>query len=926
MTMDSPAMDASTDLIPMDLNAQLFGPVPDYATPGRAGVAGTDAAPDVLLPDLCVETPWYRRGWLALGLVVIALYAVVVFQFWAPADAGVDQNAYLLGGRLISEHFSMKYTLPNPYSYVGGMMVRVTPPTIPDLTPGADGNPVPGAVKFNPDSVYYPKYPFGLPLLYAGFFWGFKIAAALPMLKHHVNPAQAAHWAFLVSPVSSVLAVAGMFFLARQVAGSFSAALVAILLGSSQLMMMLMDNPNSHASCLAFIVWGMYCLLRWMHTGIDRRGITAGLFWGILGGLLVGYAATIRYSEILLFVAMCVVVLSRLPWNTLKSYAAVSSAAALAGAAYLIHMQWVAGHSALAGTAAAWTTGEKATNIAVIAGLFIYAALAVTYCVKMNQWQDWRMYLLALVPGLAWAIPVGTLLLVNYHTMGSITGYDSTHESEMGVAFQWKFFWLNWEKVVREFYDMGLFFVVPFAVAGIFMLFRRSARVGLITLAWLVPGVMLYMSYYWSPDFSDAYARFFLTYMPALLLGVAVCFHDGILAGKKAFDGFESTGSKVAVGVLSLWLLPGVVYSASHYLASGHHLNGFEPSLVLLVYLPALVACVAVGFNDIPSMFGRDRSQHGNFALTLSAGMVVLIASGISLYRTVHGLRDGSQDVKIPVNDFREREALSQTGQILLDSVPAKSVLFAENAGGISTPSNYIQFLNDWELYGADAFSLQASRRGFGGGGNNGRRNNNGRGGGGRNNFNGGGPGGGFGGPPGVGPGGGGPGGGGNAQGDTTTATATPQQPEQQQYHGLIYKDVSARQLYKLEAGVVDKAFAENRRVFAVLAKDHATASETTRTTGFNWGGGGGGGSSTADPLVDFKENLNTSGHYKYKVITHWTDVALPETKDDFEPTDNSPMGGGGGGGMRGGGFGRMMLANDRILDWQLVEVLPAGK
>jgi len=85
-----------------------------------------------------------------------------------------------------------------------------------------------------------------------------------------------------------------------------------------------------------------------------------------------------------------------------------------------------------------------------------------------------------MVPGLAWALPVGIMLMVNHHTMGSFTGYDSTHESEFGAAFQWKFFWQNWEKAIRIFDDVGLFFVLPFAVAGIAMLFRKSWRVGLM--------------------------------------------------------------------------------------------------------------------------------------------------------------------------------------------------------------------------------------------------------------------------------------------------------------------------------------------------------------------------------------------------------------------------------------------------------------
>jgi hypothetical protein len=719
----------------------------------------------------------------------------------------------------------------------------------------------------------------------------------------HVD-ALASYWAFIVSPASAVAAVAGMFLLARQVSGSFAAALAAILLGTSQLMLMLADNPNSHASCMAFIVWGMFFCVRWMQTGSHWRGI--------LGGLLVGYAATIRYNEILLFVAMCVVVLSRLPWNQWKTWLSVSLVVAMAGGIELIVLHSQNSTAAAAGLDVKWSDG--AVHLAVLSAIvLIIASLAgLTLCILHLTWQDWRMYIRALVPGLAWAIPVGILLLVNKHTMGSTTGYDSTHESEFGVAFQWRFFWQNWEKVIREFYDMGLFFIVPFAVAGVFMLFRRSWRIGL----------MLYMSYYWSPDFADAYARFFLTYLPALLVGAAVCFHDGILAGRKTLDSFDSISAKIAAGTLMVWFAPGLLFYLVYFWRNGQDNLLAEAGLI---YLPMLVALAAVAIHEIPMVTGPGRRPISSAYLAISAGMVVLIASGMSTYRTMHGLRDGSPATRIPLHDFRDRLALAETGKMLVDHVPEKSVLFAEDTGGIATPANYIQFLRDWEIYSADAFSLDGSRRGMGGGGN--RRNQNARGGGGngggRGNF-GGPPGGG---PPGGGPGGGGPGGGGggggmfannNANGQNDpNAVATPVQPEQQEYHASLYKNQSPRQLFQLEADVVNKAFAEHRRVFVVMAKDHTSSTEDRSFS--LWGG-------DTDPMSTFKQDLSDAGKYTFKVVSKWQDVALPEEREeDLSLTDNSPMGGGRGG--RGGGMNvgmaRMFMGTDRMFDWQLVEITP---
>jgi hypothetical protein len=805
---------------PLDLHRQLLlGPAPEPVKqsgrpPALSPSSASAIASENLMPDLCPETVSYRRIWLAAAIAIVALYAYVVFSYWGAADSGVDQNAYLVGGRLLAEHFSLKYVLPNPYAFTGGMFVRM------------------------PDGTYFPKYPFGLPLLYACFIWLFKVASVLPIIKHHVDASRGVYWAFLVSPISSVLGVAGMFFLARQIAGSFAAALAAILLGSSQLMLMLADNPNSHASCLAFIVWGMFFCVRWLQSG--------RLWHGILGGALVGYAATIRYNEGLLFAAMCVVVLSRLPWNQWKTWRSVTSVIALVAATVLIVIQVQNAHL---DDAPKWNAPQNGISLECTGVLLLYGLATLVFSIVRLTKIDWLLYLRAMVPGLAWAVPVGIMLLVNHHTMGSFTGYDSTHESEFGAAFQWKFFWQNWEKVFRIFNDLGLFFIAPFAVAGVAMLFHRSWRIGLLLVAWVVPGVMLYMSYYWSPDMADAYARFFLTYLPALLVGAAVCFADGLLIG------------------------------------------------------------------------GRDASKASGIALTLAVGLIVATASGVSTYRSIHGMRDGAQQTRIPLHDFRQRLALAQTGKMLLEKVPEKSVLFAENTGGISTPCNYIQFLRDWELYGVDTFSMDGARRGFPARQRNNRNNNN-RGG--RGNFagGGGGGGGGFGGPPGGGmgggmgggpPGGGGPMANANGQNDPTNI-ATPVQPEQQEYHASLYKNKTARQLYQIESDVINSAIDQGRRAFVVVAKDHSTADDST-----NFGLFGNG--LVTDPMESFRDGLTTVAKYNFKVLSRWQDVSLPEdASENFAFTDNSPMGGGA---NRGGNqFARMLMGSDRVMDWELVEIV----
>ena len=82
--------------------------------------------------------------------------------------------------------------------------------------------------------------------------------------------------ALAVSPVFAVAAVVGMFFLARAVAELFAAILAAICLATCETMWLLADVANSHASCVAFVVWGVYVLLRWWQTARSGRRCSPG--------------------------------------------------------------------------------------------------------------------------------------------------------------------------------------------------------------------------------------------------------------------------------------------------------------------------------------------------------------------------------------------------------------------------------------------------------------------------------------------------------------------------------------------------------------------------------------------------------------------------------------------------------------------------
>jgi hypothetical protein len=195
--------------------------------------------------------PEHRAVRLAFAIVLLAIlvgFWIVTRQFWIPAHGGADQNGYLVGGRMLADHGSAAQAPPDPYAFVGRMWVAA------------------------PDGRYFPKYPLGLPLLVA-------------MVIKLAGPGAA----YLISPIAMLLALLGVFLLARLIAGSFAGLLATLIVATSPVTLGLANNPNSHATALCLVTWGFFLLLGyWQRPGFSRAA---------LAGLLIGLAATVRYSE-----------------------------------------------------------------------------------------------------------------------------------------------------------------------------------------------------------------------------------------------------------------------------------------------------------------------------------------------------------------------------------------------------------------------------------------------------------------------------------------------------------------------------------------------------------------------------------------------------------------------------------------------------
>ncbi len=91
------------------------------------------------------------------------------------------------------------------------------------------------------------------------------------------------------------------------------------------------------------------------------------------------------------------------------------------------------------------------------------------------------------------------------------------------------------------------------------------------------------------------------------------------------------------------------------------------------------------------------------------------------------------------------------------------------------------------------------------------------------------------------------------------------------------------------------------------------------------------------DQLETFEDNLDEAGHYEYKTVSAWSDVALPVDPNPVTDDDRSNrwgggranrrggggMGGGGGGGGGGGAMARLLGLTGQQSEWRIVEIRP---
>ena len=319
---------------------------------------------------------------LLVLLLVLAVYAIFLWQRFSPGIVTPDANGYWAQGSLFAQTGRTGF-IPETDSQYIGMHWLVTP-----------------------DGIFYSRYPPGLAVIIAVIY---KIAGYRASV--------------MVNPVMAVLTLAGMFFLLRRLAPGWwpLAGVVALAL-----------NPafnhhaiacDSHMAVTFFLTWGLLHLLRW-----SERGTVWEIF---AAGLLLGAIPTIRYPEAIFGAAIVAFLL----WHW-RSHPRIwlHYLAATAGAAIPIIPLLVRNHLAFGSV---WKTAYALTNeqtafawdyfaqhysiyIRQLSGdgaglLFALGIVGITWMCAVKRWRTTGVMLALLV------VPV-TVLYMSYYWNPQMSG------------------------------------------------------------------------------------------------------------------------------------------------------------------------------------------------------------------------------------------------------------------------------------------------------------------------------------------------------------------------------------------------------------------------------------------------------------------------------------------------------------------------
>ena len=311
-----------------------------------------------------------------------------------------------------------------------------------------------------------------------------------------------------------------------------------------------------------------------------------------------------------------------------------------------------------------WRCGNALVGLA--AGLLVGYAGAVTYpaallggplvlaCLFAWHWRrPFVSTLRILVPMIGWALPMAGLLYFNDRELGAWTAWHLAGETGLidpdNVAH-------NWQALLWQLNDGGLYFLLPLGLVGLLTLCARRLPLGLVLLAWCVLPVLGHASYA-SADSEGFAAPLLLSLTPVVLFGAA-------------------------------YLMRRVLYAPSD--APAQLVEGEDPRTGELVYMLAEPA----------TPFWR------SVMAPVAAGLIVTAALGIGASRAGAGEAAGEIEQR-----HIETANLAALGDFVRGRVTPGSVLFIDVPLEDGSAAHHLDITGDYTLFEASMFSQRFARR-----------------------------------------------------------------------------------------------------------------------------------------------------------------------------------------------------------------------
>ncbi len=214
---------------------------------------------------------WGRYGRRALALLPwlllvasLAAYGVIQVRCFTPAYLEGDPDGYLILAKRMATGQPVGVIDNDPFLYQTHVWVE------------------------NQNGEVLPKFAPGYPALMA--------------IAYRLGGDEAM---FVVSPLMGGLALIGIFLLVRfWTASSLAGGIAVIPLALGSMYNFYAGYLLTHLTSVCCVVWGMLGLWRWY------RDSSVG--WALLGGLVLGYASTVRHSNATLAMVVAVALLARL--------------------------------------------------------------------------------------------------------------------------------------------------------------------------------------------------------------------------------------------------------------------------------------------------------------------------------------------------------------------------------------------------------------------------------------------------------------------------------------------------------------------------------------------------------------------------------------------------------------------------------------